>query len=90
MEPEFFRQRLNLAVMIAPVAMVHNCTSKILQEHATNEKLVSFVKKLGPEVFPSPQIEGKLSSAFMKIIGNGKFGLSLLSDSDPKLISKKV
>jgi homoserine acetyltransferase len=25
----------------------------------------------------------------MTIIGNGKFGLSLLSDSDPKLISKK-
>jgi hypothetical protein len=54
LDPEFFRQRLNLAVMIAPVATVHNCTSKILQENARNEKLVSFVQQMGPEVFPSP------------------------------------
>jgi len=44
---------------------------------------------MGNELFPNPQIDGKLSSGFMKIVGNGKFGLSYLSDSDPKLISKK-
>jgi lysosomal acid lipase/cholesteryl ester hydrolase len=89
MDPEFFRGKINLCVMIAPVATVHNATSKILQDHANNEKLVALIQKMGPEVLPSPQIDGKISATFMKVLGNGKGFLSLLSDSDPRLVSKK-
>lgn len=54
MDPDFFKARINLCVMLAPVATVHNATSKILQDHANNEKLMAMVQKLGPELFPSP------------------------------------
>jgi len=31
LNPEFFKDKINLAVMVAPVATVHNCTAKLLQ-----------------------------------------------------------
>ena len=43
---------------------------------------------MGPEVLPNPQVSGKLSASFMAVIDQGKFGIGLLSDNDPKLISK--
>lgn len=89
LNPEFFKERLNLAVMIAPAVTVHNCTADLLKDNADSEKLLSILKKMGPEMLPNPQIEGKLSATFQKILGHGKFGIKMLSDSDPKLVSKK-
>lgn len=89
MDPEFFKDKINLCVMIAPVATVHNAASKLLQDHANNDKLFALFQKLGPEIMPSPQIDGKVSSTFLKVLGNGKSMIGLLSDSDPSLISKK-
>jgi hypothetical protein len=43
---------------------------------------------MGPEVLPNPQVTGKLSASFMTVLNQGKFGLSMLSDNDPRLISK--
>jgi hypothetical protein len=40
---EFFKDKINLCVMIAPAAFVHKMTSKILQDHANNVKLLNLV-----------------------------------------------
>jgi len=51
---EFFRTKLNVAIMLAPVARVDRMTSATLQKLKQNEHAVAFVKSLGPEVMPSP------------------------------------
>jgi len=38
---------------------------------------------MGPEMLPNPQIEGKISSGFLKITGLHSFSIGLLSDEDP-------
>ena len=87
LNPDFFKDKINLAIMLAPVATVHNSTAKVLQDSAQNESLIEFLRKIGPELLPSPHVDGKISSSFMKIIGQGSSVISLLTDSDPKLIS---
>ena len=84
---EFFKDKINLAIMLAPVACVHNASSKSVQDLARNPAAVAFVKKLGPELLPTPQVDGKISASFFKLVGQGTFGISKLSDSDPSLLS---
>lgn len=88
MNSDFFKGKINLAVMLAPVATVHNASAKLLQKNADNEKLMSMLKMMGPEIMPNPNVEGKLSSAFIKLAGNGKIALSFVSDSNPGLLSQ--
>jgi hypothetical protein len=38
---------------------------------------------MGPEMLPNPQIDGKVSSGFMKMTGLHSFSIGLLSDEDP-------
>lgn len=52
--PDFFRNKLNLAIMLAPVATVHNATAKFMKEQANNSALIDFARKLGPELLPTP------------------------------------
>jgi len=54
---EFFNGKLNVAIMLAPVARVDRMTSATLQKMKENENARAFVKSMGPEVMPSPQIE---------------------------------
>ena len=66
---EFFRSRLNLVILLAPVAHLHCCASKPAQDMAVNENVVKFVNKLGPELLPNPQVDGKITSGLFKMIG---------------------
>lgn len=84
---EFFKNKLNLAIMLAPVARVDRMTSATLQKLKDNENARAFVEKLGPEVMPSPNVEGKISSGFFKATGLASFGVSIISDDNPNLIS---
>jgi hypothetical protein len=52
--PEFFRGKINLAIMLAPVARVDGALSKTIQEMATNYNAVSLAESIGPEIFPNP------------------------------------
>ena len=87
--PEFFTPKINLCLMLAPVARVDRLTSNTLQKLKDNQNAVAFVESLGPEIMSSPQIDGKISSGFMKVTGVGNFGVSLISDEDPSLLSQE-
>lgn len=51
---EFFRTRMNIGIMIAPVTRVDHMTSATLNKLKDNENAISFVKNLGPEIMRSP------------------------------------
>ena len=74
--------------MIAPAVNTHHSTSSLVQYCAKNAKLALLLEKLGPELCSTPSINGKISAAFMKLLGHGKFSLGLISDSNSKLISR--
>ena len=46
--------------------------------------MLAAAKKIGPELLPTPGVGGKISSMFMKLGDQGKYGMSFLTDADPK------
>lgn len=55
---------------------------------AVNENVVKFIHKIGPELLPNPQVDGKITSGLFKLIGQGQIGLKYLADGDPKQLSQ--
>ena len=84
----FFKDKINLAILLAPVATVHNAGSKQLQDMARNSNAIALVEKMGPELVSDPGVGGKLTGGVMKILGQGTFALSMVTDSDMRLISQ--
>lgn len=72
--------------MLAPVARVDNMTSTTLQKMKERESAVKIAQKIGPELLPNPNVEGKISSGFFSLTAG--FGVSLISDEDNKEVSK--
>ena len=73
---EFYRDKINLFIALAPVATCHEAGAKKLQQIKDNETLVNLVqKKMGHELFPRPQADGKITSNLMKMTGLDKFGI---------------
>lgn len=85
----FFKERINLCVLLAPVARVDRLTSSTLQGLKDTENAVAFVERLGPEILPTPNVDGKISSGFFKVTGASKFGISLFSDENADDISQE-
>lgn len=86
---EFFKPKINLAIMLAPVARVDRLSSPTIQRLKESENVRAFLENtMGPELLPSPQVDGKISAGFMKVTGLGSFGAGLFSDEDPTLISE--
>ncbi len=46
------------------------------------------MEKLGPEMLPNPQIDGKISSGFLKVTGLHSFSIARLSDQDPNNLAE--
>jgi lysosomal acid lipase/cholesteryl ester hydrolase len=53
-DPDYFRKKLNLIILLAPVARVDSAESRTVQDMAKNMNAVSFIEMMGPEVLPSP------------------------------------
>jgi hypothetical protein len=85
----FFKDKINLAIMLAPVARLDRLTSTTLQNMKENENVSAFAERIGPELLPNPQVDGKISSGFMKATGALKFGVGLISDEDSNAISQQ-
>ena len=72
---EFFRPKINLAIMLAPVARVDRANNIYIEKVKSNEEVFKLLEKIGPELFPDPQINGYISSGIMKVTGMGEFGI---------------
>jgi len=86
---DFFKDKINLAIMLAPVARVDKCSAKTIQDMANKETVAQFIESIGPELLPTPNVDGKIASGFMKITGASQFSIQAFSDSDPTLVSEK-
>ena len=64
---DWFRPRVNIAVLLAPVANVYRMKSPSMQKMKNKETFAKLIKKMGPEMFPKPQATGKFMSNFLKI-----------------------
>ena len=87
-DAEWFRERINVFILLAPVARVDRCTASHLRDHAVNQNLIKFMTSLGPEMFPTPSVDGHITSGIFKITGAGSLGMGMLCDDDPKKISQ--
>lgn len=84
---EFFKNKLNVAIMIAPVARVDRMTSKTLQTLKDAPHARAFLQSIGPELLPNPNVESSISAGWFKVTGMGNIGASFISDSDPNTFS---
>ena len=84
---EFYRERVNLFIMLAPVARVDRCMNSTIRTTAENSTLVKVLKKLGPEVFTEPQVSGKFMSGLLRFTGAATKSVAMFSDGDPAMIS---
>ena len=64
---DWFSERVNLFVMLAPVARVDRCQNPMLKSMVENQTIYKMIKKMGPEVMPSPQVGGKLMSGLLRL-----------------------
>lgn len=84
---EFFRPKINLAIMLAPVTRIDRMTCGTIHKLKDSERLFSLLENKGPELMPNPQVEGRISGGLMWATGMGSFSLGMISDEDPDLIS---
>lgn len=82
----FFRGKINIAIMLAPVTRVDRLTSSAIQRLKENESLLALMER-NPELFSSAQTEGMFSSGFFKITGIHNVAIACFSDEDTSLIS---
>ena len=74
--------------MLAPAARVDRSTCQYLHDAAVNEELIKLMTMHGPEVFPSPNVDGHVTSALFKLTGVANFGVGMLTDDAPDKISQ--
>jgi len=86
-DSEFFRERVNLFIMLAPVTRVDRCMNNPIRKAAENSTLLKMLKLMGPEVLPEPQVSGKFMSGLLRFTGAAKKSVSMFSDDDPTMIS---
>jgi hypothetical protein len=67
--PNFYRQKLKLAILMAPVVTINNISSKIVQQMVSSETLAQTLKSQGPELFASPRGNGFISSTLLQLTG---------------------
>ena len=72
---EFFKPKLNLVILLAPVARVDRMTSKALQNAKDSNLANKMLNMIGKELFANPSADGTVSSGLMKASGMNHFGL---------------
>ena len=84
---DWFRERVNLFLMLAPVARVDRCNNPTLRLVSENATIIKMIKKMGPEIMPSPQVSGKFMSGLLMLTRAATTGVQTFSDEDTSKIS---
>jgi hypothetical protein len=79
---EFFRNKMNCCILLAPVATVHHAGAKNLHKLKEKESFVSGMRKMGPELFPRPQGANYVTSGFLNLSGMGNLSITEGADSN--------
>jgi pimeloyl-ACP methyl ester carboxylesterase len=87
---DFFKTRLNLAILLAPVARIDHMSASILQRLNKSELAVKAIASLGPELFPNPGGDSPILTTFISTFGVGELGYKLSADENPDLCSARA
>jgi len=82
---DFFKDRINLFIALAPVVKVESCSSGLIKKIKDNQTLENLLIK--NEVYEITPAKGNNSgqALFHKILPEiSNFGIKLLSDDDPR------
>jgi hypothetical protein len=81
---DFFKTKINICLMLAPVTRIDRMSYAIIQKLKSSDSLFKLLEKgLGQEIMPMPAIWGRISCALLKMMGYDKFLLE-----DPKNVSQ--
>lgn len=85
---DFFRDKLNLFIALAPVVKVDNCTSTIIKMK-DNDMIDKITNKFQiNEIFPSKGKNRNGAAFFHKVLPEiSNLGIKLLCDDDPKEVN---
>lgn len=84
---DFFKGKINIALMLAPVARIDHLISSTCQSALTNKTLYEFLKKY-PEHGGSASTQGMISAGFVKMTGVHNVAMACLCDTDTSLLSQ--
>jgi pimeloyl-ACP methyl ester carboxylesterase len=73
--PEFYRDKLNVAILLAPVVTTHRCLAKLPHDIAESAFVFDQLTKLGPELFTEPQGDTKVKQGALFNLGVGSLGI---------------
>jgi len=85
---QFFRERINVFIALAPAVHIKYCTSGLIKKMADSDSMEKMVTKMGMlELFPAKN-NRKATSFFHKLLPEvSNLGLKLLADDDPSSIN---
>lgn len=86
---DFFKDRLNVFVALAPVVKVESCSSGIIRKLKDNQKFEDMLNKYEMyEITPSKK-NNKAATFFHKILPEiSNLGVKLLCDDDPREVNQ--
>lgn len=86
---DFFRERMNLFIALAPVVRVDSCSSGLIRKLKDNDNFEKMLMKFEVyELTPSKGKNNKAAAFFHKLFPEiSNFGLKLLCDDDPKEVN---
>ena len=67
-QSDFFKDKVNIAIMLAPVTRVKNLKAKAIQNIKGNQTILSAVESIyGSEVQGAPLVESQLTASLFEI-----------------------
>lgn len=83
---EWYRERLNLFVAVAPTTQLNNVISKIIKSAAGNALVHKLLESNDKGVYTHPKAESKLMAFFLKAINYDDVALDMVTDDHPDKI----
>ena len=86
---EFFKNRINIFIALAPAVYIQHCTSGIIRSLSKSDHLEKFVQQFGiQEILPS-QSNSTVTAFFHNLMPEvSNQGIKLIADDDPNTVNQ--
>lgn len=85
-KPDWYRERLNVFIAIAPTTQLNNVKSKIVKSAAGNDLVHKLLDSNEKGVYTCPKAENKVMAFFLKAINYDDMAMDMLTDDNPNKI----
>jgi hypothetical protein len=90
--PEYWRPKLNVIILLAPLTCLHHSENQIIQQYIDSASFMAAIKTLATsagEIMPEPQGTGTISSNLLNFTGVGAKNIKTMSDSNIEHVDPK-